>query len=421
MQQFAVVDDKVAYQPIQGFTSADLGYERGNAVSNVVTKLDDAPMARQYAALFDQIWNNPTQLEDVTQAVYDHIASVYAENSPARVYFLILYNLFSGIPRRHQRGCPAQRPHRLPGNAGLAEPVQLPARCGDGNHQQARDLQRLHPRGQRGTWEDLHRAGSDQVLRAAQQVRPGACTEEAGGELDQLQRQSDHQYFRTRPVQLRRPLLTPIFPAPEVNRWGCGSTESIGATTTSSLSTSRTTSTTPTTQKKESRYQRLMRQVIREGVKTKVLMLSATGQQPLQRPEEPIQLAYGRVGEPQPAPQHLDDGRQPQCSSDAQRVFKWWSKLDPEGTYHRPHPADARRFDLNCSTRSPSRGPIKHISGVLRHHRIRHLPQRLRRGRFREPLSGPPRCARIQRNLRTAPGAHLAVHTPLAYVFPPDR
>ncbi|SII53964.1 Uncharacterised protein [Mycobacteroides abscessus subsp. abscessus] len=47
MQQFAVVDDKVAYQPIQGFTSADLGYERGNAVSNVVTKLDDAPMAHR--------------------------------------------------------------------------------------------------------------------------------------------------------------------------------------------------------------------------------------------------------------------------------------------------------------------------------------------------------------------------------------
>ena len=36
MQQFAVVDDKAAYMPLQGFTTADLGYERGNAVSNMV-------------------------------------------------------------------------------------------------------------------------------------------------------------------------------------------------------------------------------------------------------------------------------------------------------------------------------------------------------------------------------------------------
>lgn len=95
MQQFAVVDDNAAYMPLQGFTTADLGYERGNAVSNMVHRIDDAPMTAQYIQLFDQIWHNPDQLDDVTEAVHDHIASVYAENSPARIYFLILYNLFS--------------------------------------------------------------------------------------------------------------------------------------------------------------------------------------------------------------------------------------------------------------------------------------------------------------------------------------
>ena len=95
MQQFATVDDRAAYIPLHGFTSADLGYERGNAVSNMVTKVDDAPMTGQYVQLFDQIWHNQDQLDDVTEAVYDHIASVYAENSPERIYFLILYNLFA--------------------------------------------------------------------------------------------------------------------------------------------------------------------------------------------------------------------------------------------------------------------------------------------------------------------------------------
>ncbi len=95
MQQFAVVDDSAAYMPLQGFTTADLGYERGNAVSNLVNKIDDAPLTSHTSRLFDQIWNNPQQLEDVTELVYEHIASVYAENCPERIYFLILYNLFA--------------------------------------------------------------------------------------------------------------------------------------------------------------------------------------------------------------------------------------------------------------------------------------------------------------------------------------
>src|SRR3954452_4115895 len=65
MQQFAVVDDSAAYVPLQGFTSADLGYERGNAVSNMVTKLDDTSATSTYLQLFDQIWHNSEQLEDV--------------------------------------------------------------------------------------------------------------------------------------------------------------------------------------------------------------------------------------------------------------------------------------------------------------------------------------------------------------------
>ena len=72
-------------------------------------------------------------------------------------------------------------------------------------------------------------------------------------------------------------LATPTSRARAASRWAFRSTASTGATTTSSSSTSRTTSATPTTPtRSESRYQRLMRQVIQQGVKTKVLMLSAT-------------------------------------------------------------------------------------------------------------------------------------------------
>ena len=98
MQQFACVQaggTDTAYMPLHGFTAVDLGYQQGNAVSNLVNKMDEAPFAATYLSLFDQIWNDPEKLEDVTAQICEHIASVYQENSPESIYFLMLYNIFN--------------------------------------------------------------------------------------------------------------------------------------------------------------------------------------------------------------------------------------------------------------------------------------------------------------------------------------
>jgi len=98
MQQFAGVsaDGKESvYLPLHGFTAVDLGYEKGNAISNFVNRMDEQPLTTTYLSLFDQIWNDPEKLEDVTAKLCEHIASVYQENSPERIYFLMLYNIFS--------------------------------------------------------------------------------------------------------------------------------------------------------------------------------------------------------------------------------------------------------------------------------------------------------------------------------------
>ena len=98
MQQFACVSKPEAntiYMPLHGFTAVDLGYQQGNAVSNFVNKMDEQPFTASYIALFDQIWNDPEKLEDITAQLCDHIASVYQENSPERIYFLMLYNIFN--------------------------------------------------------------------------------------------------------------------------------------------------------------------------------------------------------------------------------------------------------------------------------------------------------------------------------------
>ncbi len=98
MQQFACVDAEAGdavYLPLHGFTAVDLGYQKGDAVSNFVNKFDEPANTSTYLSLFEQVWKDKEQLEDVTAALCAHIASVYQDNSPERIYFLILYNIFS--------------------------------------------------------------------------------------------------------------------------------------------------------------------------------------------------------------------------------------------------------------------------------------------------------------------------------------
>ena len=97
MQQFihvAGLEDEVAYMPISGFTVVDLGYQKGDAVSNFVTRFDDPTDTKMYFQLFDQIWSDSDKVKDVTDSICEHIESVYQENSPERIYFMMLYNIF---------------------------------------------------------------------------------------------------------------------------------------------------------------------------------------------------------------------------------------------------------------------------------------------------------------------------------------
>lgn len=97
MQGFMTVDskeDKTAYMPINGFTTVDIGCERGNNAYNFISKLE-VPHATQYIQIFDALWNDKQKLQDVTEAVIDNIATVYNENSPEFIYFMTLYHVFS--------------------------------------------------------------------------------------------------------------------------------------------------------------------------------------------------------------------------------------------------------------------------------------------------------------------------------------
>lgn len=97
MGGFVTVDNiqqQIAYMPINGFTTVDMGCERGNNSYNMVNRLE-APFSDSYMQLFETLWKDHDKLQDVTDVVIENITTAYNENSPEFIYFMTLYHVFS--------------------------------------------------------------------------------------------------------------------------------------------------------------------------------------------------------------------------------------------------------------------------------------------------------------------------------------
>lgn len=97
MGGFVTVANKqqqVAYMPMNGFTTVDIGCERGNNSYNMVNRFE-APFSTSYLQLFETLWSDKDKLQDVTDVVIENITTAYNENSPEFMYFMTLYYVFS--------------------------------------------------------------------------------------------------------------------------------------------------------------------------------------------------------------------------------------------------------------------------------------------------------------------------------------
>ena len=94
MMGFMTVDE-TSYMPFNSFTTVDLGCERGNNAYYFVQKSDEPMIVRQLLTTFDEIWNDNKKLQDVTALVVESISAAYNENAPDFIYFFMLYNLFN--------------------------------------------------------------------------------------------------------------------------------------------------------------------------------------------------------------------------------------------------------------------------------------------------------------------------------------
>ena len=99
IQKFMTIENSnnaIGYINVEEFSSVGFGYEKDNSIFMPVTKLDiEYEITKNSITSFEQIWNDEKQLKDVTDEVIEFMSDLYKENSPEFVYYVTLYNIFT--------------------------------------------------------------------------------------------------------------------------------------------------------------------------------------------------------------------------------------------------------------------------------------------------------------------------------------
>jgi hypothetical protein len=421
MQQFLSADGSagaVAYMPLSGFTAVDLGYARGNAVSNFVNRFDEASHTQSYIQLFDTIWSDPTRVEDVTDAICDHIASIYQENSPERVYFIMLYNIFHALLE------------------DIDEDVLPNDRTG---YQESLVWQKLF---------NYQRDAATGIINKLETYNGCILADSVGlGKTFTALAVIKYYELRNRSVLVLCPkkltdnwlnyntnLKTNPFARDRFNYDVLCHTDLSRISGTSNgiplnrvnwgnydlvvIDESHNFRNNDAFKEKETRYQKLMNQVIRAGVKTKVLMLSAT---PVNNRFNDLrnQLALAYEGQSDILSEKLNTTSSvEEIFRRAQAAFNRWSKLPPE---QRTAETILTELDfdffelLDSVTIARSR---KHITTFYDMTDIGHFPERRKPLSFRPPLTELSGTMDLNTIVAQLTLLKLSVYAPTSYILP---
>ena len=421
MQQFihvAASEGDVAYMPLNGFTAVDLGYQKGDAVSNFVNRMDEPEHTKKYLGLFDQIWTDLENVKDVTEAICEHIESVYQENSPERIYFTMLYNIFHEFLDEVDEDV---LPNDLTGYRETA------------------------------VWQKLYNFQQDAAAGIINKLETynGCILADSVGLGKTFTALAVIKYYelRNRSVLVLCPkkladnwrnynanLTTNIFAKDRFNYdvlchtdLSRTSGESFGMPLSRVnwgnydlvvIDESHNFRNNDVFKDRETRYQRLMDQVMRAGVKTKVLMLSAT---PVNNRFTDLrnQLALAYEGQSEALSQHLKTNSSvEEIFRRAQKAFNLWSSLPPDERTAASI-LKSLNFDffeiLDAVTIARSR---KHIEAFYDTKDIGPFPERLKPLSFRCQLSSRDDVMGFNDIFTQLSVLKLAVYAPISYILP---
>ena len=421
MQQFACVQAKdaaTAYMPLHGFTAVDLGYQQGNAVSNLVNKMGEAAFTSTYISLFDQIWVDPEKLEDVTAQICDHIASVYQENSPEHVYFLMLYNIFNEfLEDINEDVLPNDRTgyqdtliwnklfnYQKDAATGIINKLETYSGCiladsvGLGKTFTALAVVKYYELRNKSVLVLCPKKLADNWLNYNRNLKTNIFSKDRFN-YDVL---CHTDLNRTSGESFGTPL----------NRINWGNYDLVV------IDESHNFRNNDVYKEKETRYQKLMNRVIKEGVKTKVLMLSAT---PVNNRFNDLrnQLALAYEGDSENLTKKLRTGKTVEkIFSNAQASFNAWAKLPPEKRTAKAI-LETLEFDffelLDSVTIARSR---KHIQTFYDTKDIGPFPERLNPLSFHSPLTQRTDVMSFNEIFAQLSLLKLAVYAPISYILP---
>lgn len=88
-------EDTYTYMPFNEFTTTELGLDRGNNICPMIVGMPGHSSTDMFLRNFSELWKDKEKFQDVTDNVIENIETVYKENAPAFIYFITLYNIFN--------------------------------------------------------------------------------------------------------------------------------------------------------------------------------------------------------------------------------------------------------------------------------------------------------------------------------------
>ena len=88
-------EETYTYMPFNEFTTTELGLDRGNNICPMVVGMPGHSSTDMFLKNFAELWKDKEKFQDVTENVIESIETVYKENAPAFIYFITLYHIFN--------------------------------------------------------------------------------------------------------------------------------------------------------------------------------------------------------------------------------------------------------------------------------------------------------------------------------------
>lgn len=421
-------EETYTYMPFNEFTTTELGLDRGNNICPMVVGMPGHSSTDMFLKNFAELWKDKEKFQDVTDNVIENIETVYKENAPAFIYFITLYNIFNEFLEDISEDV-------LPNEAtGFKSSVIWNKLY---NFQRDASLAIINKLEKYNGCILADSVGLGKTFTALSVIKYYENRNRNVLVLCPKKLNDNWQTFRSNyknnPVLADRLRYDILFHSDlsrdkglsnglDLERVNWGNYDLIVIDESHNFRNGgRFDNEDEDDDFKENRYARLMNKVIRSGVKTKVLMLSAT---PVNNRfsdlKNQLQLAY--EGKAENINDLLDTGKNiDSIFRDAQTVYSKWAKLPPEKRTTEKL-VDSLSYDffqlLDAVTIARSRS---HIIKYYHTNDVGKFPERL------SPVSRRPKLTDLNDAITFADIAemlnrlNLSIYTPSLFIFESEK